>query len=113
MSNAFPPPNGQPIDYASVVPVHRSPRPNRRWRRTAALWALIGVPVLGVGAIAAVSNRTTGDDHRTVAAAAASPSVAITTMSAETGPLSTVPMVVPTTISSTNPPTAAPTVPPT
>src|SRR3954447_16182986 len=122
MSNAFPPPpppSRQPIEYAPVVPERRPAWPKRRWLMLP-MWAWIGVAVLGVGAVGAVTDPKK-DDNGTVAGAPESSGNVIATTPAPTDPPSTSSTAVPTTIASTTaatapstvPPTAAPTTPPT
>src|SRR3954453_10401391 len=111
MSDAFPPPTGQPGDYASVVPANRPAPPQRRWTK-GPLWALVAVPVLGVGALVAVRDHKT-DDNRTVAGVPSGSSIVIATTPAETEPPTTVAAPSPETTVAPMPPTAAPIVPPT
>src|SRR4051794_38598952 len=110
MSNAFPPPSGQPGEYAPVLPADRSASPKGRWVKIP-LWALIAVPALGVGAIVALSTRTT-EGNRTVAGAPTRSSIVIATTPAQTDPPSTTSTALAATTAST-PATAAATVPPT
>src|SRR4051812_46813808 len=111
MSDAFPPPTGQPGDYASVVPANRPAPPQRRWTK-GPLWALIAVPVLGLGALVAVRDRKT-DDNRTVAGVTSGSSIVIATTPAETEPPTTVALASPGTTAAPTSPTASPGVGPT